>query len=302
MTASWSDAVDEIMGGDQVVVLAHRTPAAGVVLTPLTNFRLRDRPAATATVNSSVGAPRKLQRIRADPRVALAYHTRAHSETDRSEFVLLQGEAVVSAPIADYPAHLGELWDRCDGTPPSGALWRRWLRVYHTRSEITVTARRALAWPDLTCRGEPEVLGEPRPGAAPPQRPPARGTGPRIDHRKLAAAITRLPDPLLGWVGGDGLPCVVTARLSGVTPHGFRLDAPAGLLPVGGRRAGLTANAFTRHVLGQHQHVLTGWLDVSPDGVATYAPHTRSGHHLPPSTAVYRLAAGYATRRGLRTG
>jgi hypothetical protein len=282
MAFRWSDEVDDIVGGDQVVVLAHRTPAAGVVLTPLTNFRCRDRAAGTVTVNSSIGAPRKLQRIRADPRVALAFHTRAHSATDHPEFVLLQGQASVSEPIEDYPAHLGEAWDRADGARPAGALWRHWLRVYHT------------------CRGEPRVLGAASPPPAPPQSPPTRGTGPRIDHRKAAAAIRSLPDPVLGWVDGDGLPRVVTVSPAGVTSGGLLLDAPAGLLPAGGRRAGLTAHTFTRHVIGQHQHVFTGWLDVRPDGEAVYAPHTRTGHRLPPSTTAYRLAVGLATRRGVR--
>lgn len=300
MALRWSDEVDDIVGGDQVVVLAHRTPAAGVVLTPLTNFRCRDRAAATVTVNSSIGAPRKLQRIRADPRVALAFHTRAHSATDHPEFVLLQGQASVSEPIEDYPAHLGEAWDRADGARPAGALWRHWLRVYHTRSEITVATSRVTVWPDLTCRGEPRVLGAASPPPAPPQSPPTRGTGPRIDHRKAAAAIRSLPDPVLGWVDGDGLPRVVMVSPAGVTSGGLLLDAPAGLLPTGGRRAGLTAHAFTRHVIGQHQHVFTGWLDVRPDGEAVYAPHTRTGHRLPPSTTAYRLAVGLATRRGVR--
>jgi hypothetical protein len=101
-------------------------------------------------------------------------------------------------------------------------------------------------------------------------------------------------------VDGDGLPRVVAVRLAGVTRRGLLLDAPTGLLPAGGRRAGLTAHAFTRHVTGQHQHVFTGWLDVDPGGVAVYAPHTRTGHHLPPSATVYRLAVGFATRRGVR--
>jgi hypothetical protein len=300
MGSPWSDAVDDIVSGDHVVVLAHRTPAAGVVLTPLTNFPGRDRAAATVTVNSSIGAPRKLQRITADPRVALAYHTRAHSRTDHSEFVLLQGEADVSAPIEDYPAHIGEVWDRFDGAPPTNAIWRRWLRVYHTRSEITVRTRRTTVWPDLACQGEPEVLGVAPPPTTHPHPPPARGTGPRIDHRKAAGAIRRLPHVLLGWVDGDGLPRVAPVHMSGATSDGLLLDAPAGLLPAGGRRAGLTAHAFTRNVLGQHQHVFTGWLDVRPSGDAVYAPHTRTGHRLPPSPTLYRLAVGFATRRGKR--
>src|SRR3954470_14277950 len=91
---NWPDNVDEILAGDQVVALAYCTPASGVVLTPLTNFGLRDRAAGTLTaVNSSVGVYRKLERIRANPRIALAYHTRTHGFTDRPEYLLVQGTA-----------------------------------------------------------------------------------------------------------------------------------------------------------------------------------------------------------------
>ena len=75
----WPDLVDEILGGDQTVALAHVTPANGVVLTPVTNFALRDRTSGSVAVNSSVGMWRKLQRIQQNPRVAVAFHTRAHS-------------------------------------------------------------------------------------------------------------------------------------------------------------------------------------------------------------------------------
>src|SRR5438046_10171166 len=80
----WPDNVDEILGSDQVVALAYTTPANGVILTPLTNFGLRDREAGTLSpVNSSVAAWRKLDRIRKSPKVALAYHTRTPGFSDR---------------------------------------------------------------------------------------------------------------------------------------------------------------------------------------------------------------------------
>ena len=62
----WPDAVDEIFASDQAVMFAHVTPARGAVLTPLTNFGVRDRQAGTLeSVNSSVGMWRKLERVRA---------------------------------------------------------------------------------------------------------------------------------------------------------------------------------------------------------------------------------------------
>src|SRR5687768_819098 len=98
----WPDAVDEVLGGDQVVMLADATPASGTVLLPLTNFGVRDRAAGTlAAVNSSVGMWHKLERIRANPKVALAYHTRKLGFADGPEYVLVQGRATLSAPDPD---------------------------------------------------------------------------------------------------------------------------------------------------------------------------------------------------------
>ncbi|MEU9844118.1 pyridoxamine 5'-phosphate oxidase family protein [Actinomadura sp. NPDC048032] len=105
--AHWPDTVDDIIGGDQAVILATVTPARGVVLTPVTNFGARDRDGGTVTVNSSVGGWKKLQRIKREPRIALAFHTRDHGYSDRPEYVLVQGTASLSAPLGDYPETLG---------------------------------------------------------------------------------------------------------------------------------------------------------------------------------------------------
>src|ERR687892_2513812 len=92
--ANWPGAADEILGGDQVVVFAHVTPARGVVLTPLTNTGLREREAGTMTpVSSSIGMWRKFERVRRNPHVAVVYHTREHGFSDRPEYVLVQGRA-----------------------------------------------------------------------------------------------------------------------------------------------------------------------------------------------------------------
>src|SRR5918999_4821765 len=90
---AWPDSADEILAGDQTVALAYVTPAKGVVVAPVTNFGLRDRATGTTTPNSSIGAWKKLDRIRRNPQVALAFHTREHGFTDRPEYVLLQGTA-----------------------------------------------------------------------------------------------------------------------------------------------------------------------------------------------------------------
>src|SRR3954451_12530880 len=137
-SARWPDRVDEIIGGDQAVMLATVTPARGVVLTPVTNFGVRDRDAGTVTVNSSAGGWKKLERIGRDPHVALAFHTRLHGYADRPEYVLVQGTASLSAPLDDYPATLGADWERFDGPRASGPFWGPWLRPYYTRVVIDI--------------------------------------------------------------------------------------------------------------------------------------------------------------------
>lgn len=302
MTVAWPDAVDEILGGDQAIALAYPTPARGAVVAPVTNFGVRDRQAGTVTVNSSVGMWKKLDRIRRDPHVALAFHTRTHGFSDRPEYVLVQGRATLSAPVENYPDAIGPDWELFDGPRARGRLWNRWLRVYYTRVAVEIAVERVLVWPDLACGGAPEVYGAALPAEDPAaQQPPARGAEPRIDHAKAASRADGLPEVLLGWVGADRFPVVVPVRVAGTDASGVDIDAPAGIVPAGGRRAGLTAHSFTRYVLGQHQRVHTGWLDAdtATDRVR-YAPHTEAGHRLPPSTVLYRLAVGFGTRRGLR--
>jgi hypothetical protein len=300
---AWPQTADEILGSDQVVVLASVTPAKGVVLTPLTNFGLRDREAGTLTaVNSSVGEWKKLERIRRNPKVALAYHTREHGFSGRPEYVLVQGSATLLPPVADYPAVLGEAWERFGGDVGGGPLWRRWLRVFAERVAVELAVERVIVWPDLSCRGEAEVHGAPLPADPPePQRAARKGTGPRVDHRRAARRAHRLPNVLLGWTGADGYPLAVPVEVAGYEERGIVLDAPEGHVPPGGRRAGLTAHWFARYTFGQRQRVHTGWLLAErPGGRVLYAPHTQTGYRLPTSRRLFKLVAGFETRRRLR--
>jgi hypothetical protein len=289
----WPDTVDEIIGGDQVVMLASVTPARGVVLAPLTNFAVRDRDAGTFTLNSSIGGWKKLERLRRDPRVAIAFHTRRHARTGRPEYVLLQGDATLSPPIADYPEKFGPEWERFDGPQAKGPVWDRWLRVYYMRVLIEVKVKRLVVWPDLACQGTPEVYGVPLPQDEPAsQRPPGKGTAPRLDQAKAARQTANLPETLLGWSADDGYPMVVPARVEGHDRHGLLLDAP--FLPEGGRRAGLTSHRFERQAGGQVQRVFTGWLETSPK--VRYSPHTEFVLRMPSSKTVYRIGMGVAMR------
>jgi nitroimidazol reductase NimA-like FMN-containing flavoprotein (pyridoxamine 5'-phosphate oxidase superfamily) len=301
-STAWPETVDRIIDGDHVVMLAYVTPASGVVLTPVTNFGVHDRETGTVTVNTSVGAWKKLDRMRRNPHVALAFHTRAHALHDRLEYVLVQGRASLSAPIPDYPASILEHWERVEPWGGIGPLWKWWLRAYALRVGIEVTSESVTAWPDLACRETPDRHGVPAPATIPePQRPPAGGTDPRINASRAAKATARLPNVLLGWVGADGFPEVVPVTVTGAERRGLILDVPPGLVPPGGRRAGLTAHWFARGVVGQHQRVHTGWLEVDPErGDCIYAPHTQVTYRFPASTFLFRLFAGGATRWRIR--
>jgi hypothetical protein len=304
--SGWSAEVDEIMGGDQAVALATVTPAKGVVLSPVTNFGTRDGDPGTTRLNTSVGMWKKLERIQKNPSVAVAFHTRAHGSSARPEYVLVQGKASLS-PLESrdwLDRHLDE-WERALGRwqVDVGRVWERWLRIYLWRVAIKVAAERIVVWPDLACRGPSEVHGAPVPESPPaPQRPPKGGTGPRVNHTRAMKRARKLPHVLLGWVGADRLPVAVPVEVVGSEERGIVLDAAPGLVPAGGRRAGLTAHSFGRHVRAQNQRIHTGWLEAEPGGQIIYAPHTEIGYWIPDSNVAYKLVAGAGTRRGFWRG
>ena len=322
---SWPNPIDEILAGDQTIMLATVTPASGVVLLPVTNFVLRDRAMATlSVVNTSIGVGKKLERIRKNPHVALAYHSREHGLSKRPGYVLVQGRATITEPdpryldslferaesqLADlakastsvddvYADSLRHYVDRHRAEIPSGRLWDWWLRNWHNRVGIDIAIERALAWPDLECRGRAEILGaQSQPSEPAPQREPAMGTAARLDHRRAARRARRLPHALLGWVGADGYPLVVPAAVAGTDRRGILLEVAEGLVPPGGRRAGFTAHWFGRNDVGLRQRVYTGWLE--PDAAAgrvVYAPHTEASFTIPRLRLAFWIAAGGATR------
>jgi Pyridoxamine 5'-phosphate oxidase len=293
-------AVREVLDGDQAVALAYATPAKGVVIAPVTNFGMWDADRGTISVNTSVGTWKKLDRIRRDPNVALAFHTREHGASRRPVYVLAQGRAELSPPIPDYPSTVGEHWERYERWQELNPLWKRWLRVFALRVEIAVRVERLLVWPDLHCRGKLHVLGAAQSLAPPPQQLPAKGTGPRVPPDRAAKRAKRLPHLVLGWTGADGFPMVIPAATAGAEPRGVLLDVPPDLVPAGGRRAGLTAHWFAPRVVGQHQRLHTGWLEHGEDGRVVYAPHTLAAYRFPASDPLFRLVAGGATRWGVR--
>jgi hypothetical protein len=272
------------------------------VLTPLTNFGIRNRAAGTITpLNSSIGMWRKLARLQQNPRIAVAYHTRTHGFSDRPEYVLVQGRASLSnLEDRDWIERHRESWERFAGPRDVGPLWERWLGVYHRRVAIDVAVERVLVWPSLACQGESEFYGIPMPTTPPPpQRPPKNGTAPRVDYARAARRVAARPNRLLGWVGGDGLPVIVPVDVAGTQAGGIVLRAPSGSVPPGGRRAGLAGHSFARYTYGQHKRVHSGWLEAEGDRIV-YKPHTEHGYLMPWSRTAYRLGAGFVTRRGYR--
>jgi hypothetical protein len=296
---TWSTAADDIIGGDLTAAVAYVTPAGGAVVTAVAPIGLRDREAGTVTFTTSLGFGRKLDRLRREPRMALAYHARDHGFSTRPEYVLVQGRAtIVEKPDRAYLEGVVQpAAERFMGPPKRGVFWDRWLSAYYAdRVPVHVDVERVVVWPDLRCAGEPEVFGAPLPAEpAAPQEPPKKGAGPRIDvdaaQRKLAA----LPHGLLAHVQADGYPAVLPVQIGDPGTAGITLNAAGRLLPPGGRRAGLLAHDYRPKLIGLTARQHTGWLQ---DGV--YAPHTESGFKAPANKTLLLLGNGYLARRGLK--
>ena len=292
----WPEADDEIIGGDLTAALAYLTPAGGAVVTPVAPIGLRDREAGTVTFTTSLGFGRKLERMRSNPRVALAYHAREHGFATGQRYVLVQGDATAE-PEPDRsvleeqvrPASL-----RFMGPPKTGVFWDRWLEAYYAdRVLVTVAVKRVTSWPDGSLSGQPTVTG------APPAEPqlssqqaPGKGTGPRVDAERAAKRLRGLPHVLLGWQAADGFPMVVPVRVGTADDRGITLEGP---LPAGGRRAGLLGHRYEEKLIGLECRQYTGWLQ---DGV--YAPHTESGFRAPANKTLLLLANGFLAKRGLK--
>jgi hypothetical protein len=284
----WTDADDAVIGGDLTAALGYATPAGGVVLAAVAPVGLRDRPAGTVGFTTSLGFGRKLERMQADPRVALAYHAREHGLGPEGDdrCVLVQGRAAFSPqlPTPEQLDRLGEQVAPYLGTPRRGRFWDRWLQAYYAdRLEVRVHVERVVHLP-----------ADPLPPPAPAQSPPAGGTGPRVDLARAARRIRRLPHQLLGWRDGDGFPVVVPVAVDEPAAAGLPVRA-AVALPDGGRRAGLLAHRYRPQLIGLEARQHTGWLQ---DGV--YAPHTETGFVAPPNKTLLLLANGHLARRGLR--
>ncbi|MGW9026608.1 hypothetical protein ACWGQ5_20935 [Streptomyces sp. NPDC055722] len=296
----WPDPADAVIRGDLTVAVAYVTPAGGTVVTSVSPVGLADREAGTLSFTTSLGFPKKLERILRDPRVSLAYHTREHGFAASSSYALAQGTA--SVDLRPSPERLAELMRASEpflGGTKRGPVWDWLLREYHQeRVFVDVKVERAAVWPDLAARGAMTVTGAAWPDAPPEQKPPKNGTGPRVDVAALARQIGELPHRVLAYRGADGLPVILPVAVTGHEDAGLRLDVPPGLLPPGGRRAGFLAHSFRPQCIGLSMRTLTGWLTVSDEGVL-YAPHTSKGLAAPPYKTLLTASNGLLAKYGL---
>lgn len=301
----WPDRVDAVLAGDLTAAVAYGTPAGGAVVTAVAPVGLRDRERGTVGFTTSLGFGKKLERLRRDPRIALAYHARDHGFAKSSSYVLVQGRAEVDEnPDRDWlDTVLGPAAERFMGPAKRGRFWDRWLQEYYSdRVAVDVTVERIVIWPDLLCAGDPEVIGEPWPEPPPePQAEPKKGSGPRLDAERAGRRLAKQPHRLVAFRGADGLPVVVPVGIDGGSPDGIHLSAPAGLLPPGGRRAGVIGHSYRPKLIGLAARQHTGWLHGADEqGRALYAPHTAASFDAPPNKTLLLLANGFLAKRNLK--
>jgi pyridoxamine 5'-phosphate oxidase len=73
MPLAWDDEIESVLDGDATAALGYRTPAGGAVVQAVAPIGLHDRAAGTVGFTTSYGFSKKLERIAADPRVALTF-------------------------------------------------------------------------------------------------------------------------------------------------------------------------------------------------------------------------------------
>lgn len=298
----WSDTTHDVLSGDLNVAVAYITPAGGAVVVTVSPLGLTDRTAGQIGFTTSLGFPRKLERILSNPRVALAYHTRENGFARTEDYVLAQGDAVVEMhPSAQRLDDVLKASERFFGPAKRGRAWDWILREYQrARVYVDVDVRRITVWPDLAAHGRRQVAGPAWPDGLAEQRAPKNGTAPRVDVGKLARRISSFPHRLLAYRGADGYPVIVPVEIAGHDHSGFRLVAAPGLLPPGARRAGFLAHAFRPQNVGVGMTTLTGWLEAESETEARYAPHTLTGLAAPPNRTVQALASGLLAKHGVR--
>ena len=205
---SWPAGADEVIKGDLTAAAAYLTPAGGAVVTGVAPCGIEDRDPGVLGYTTSLGFGKKLERIVADPHVALAFHAREHGFSASPAFVLAQGTASVDlTPSRQRLEALTPQVERYMGEVKRGVVWDRLLREYYAERvfvDIAVGAHRRLAGPERFRghAGDRRCLARSRrPAAAAARRHrPAhgRGQGRRADRQR--------PHRVLAYRGADGFP------------------------------------------------------------------------------------------------
>lgn len=297
----WPDMAHEVLKGDLTVAVAYPTPAGGTVVTSVSPIGIADRTTGRVGFTTSLGFPKKLERILHNPRVSVAYHTRMHGFATHNCYILAQGNATVDlSPSAQRLAQVIDASETFLGKIKRGKVWDWLLHEYHhKRVLIDIDVERLTTWPDLSAHQPMTVTGPSWPQPPTEQQPPRNGTTPRVRVSTLARQIAPLPHRLLAYQGTDGYPVILPVSLTGHHETGLRLTAPPGLLPPGKRRAGFLAHTFRPQCVGLSMRTLTGWLTVEDDQ-ALYAPHTSTGLTAPPNRTVQTIANGLLAKHGVR--
>jgi hypothetical protein len=119
-----------------------------------------------------------------------------------------------------------------------------------------------------------------------------------VDSEGAARRVSGQPYRLLAFVQADGYPTVVPVDVGRASQQGIELRAAPGLLPLGGRRAGLLGHGYLARGTGLQARQHTGWLEVS-EGRALYAPHTERGFRVPANKTLMLLLSGVAAKVGV---
>ena len=297
----WSDEIETVIDGDLTAAAAYVTPAGGAVVTSVAPCGYHSRVDATVGFTTSLGFPKKLQRILRDPRVAMAFHAREHGFSTSPRYVLVQGLAAVD--LTPSRARLDSFVPQATrflGSTRQGRGWD-WLlkEYYYERVFVDVSVTRVWSSGRLDGSGHVEVSGAPLPAPPRSQRPPKRGVEPRVDVSRLEHRTRRLAHHLVAYRGSDGFPVIVPVRMAGYGPGGVHLTAAPGLLPPGGRRAGLLAHTYRNHLVGLTTRSCTGWLSVEEDGRGVFSPHTSKGFVAPPVKNLLLVSNGLMAKLGM---
>jgi len=302
MPAWWSDDVDEVIRGDLVVAAAYVTPAGGAVATGGVTCGIGDQDQGTLGFTTSLGLGKKLEHLIRDPHVALAYHAREHGFATSPRFVLAQGHASIDLqPSRERLEAFIPCAEQYLGPVRRGWMWDRVLREYYwERVFVDIALERVVTWNPPAGADALDVSGTPLPDPPAPQRPPTGGTAPRVDVGKAANACAKMRHLLLAYRSSDGFPMMVPVTIEGHDAAGLRIVAAPGLVPPGGRRAGMLAHSFHPQVAGLATRTFTGWLEVADDGTAVYAPHVSKGYAAPPMKTMVLLFNGLYAKWGYR--